>query len=125
MGGRLGWTAVLGFLFSNALPKRLGGVLPIGRLLLAGQVALMAGRHLSRLDGRQRRRLATLVGRSRGRPSALTASERRELAGLVARLEPRLFMGTAIKRLSPVPIPKRVLFGPRDSAARRALTRGN
>ncbi|MHB8242457.1 MAG: hypothetical protein ACYDHN_10745, partial [Solirubrobacteraceae bacterium] len=100
---------MLGFLFSSALPKRLGGALPIGRLLLAGQVALMAGRHLGRLDGGQRRRLARLVRRSRGRPSTLTAAERRELAALVARLEPRLFVGMAMKRLSPVPIPKRVL----------------
>jgi hypothetical protein len=97
---------------------------PIARVLLIGQVALMAGRHLSRLDSAERRRLAVLAGRSRGLPRRLTAAERRELTRLVARLEPRLFAGTLLRRLSPVPLPKRLLYGPRDSPARRALTRG-
>ena len=121
----LAWAPVLGFLLNSSLPKRLGRGLPIARLLLVGQVALMAGQHLSRIDGRERRRLATLVGRSRGRLSSLSAAERRELALIVAKLEPHLFMGTALRRLSPVPLPKRLLYGPRDSAARRALARHN
>jgi hypothetical protein len=116
---------VLGVLLNSSLPKRLGRGLPIARLLLVGQVALMAGQHLSRIDVRERRRLATLVGRSRGRLSSLSAAERRELAVIVAKLEPRLFMGTALRRLSPVPLPKRLLYGPRHSAARRALARHN
>lgn len=108
----------------SSLPRRAARMVPIARLLLIGQVALMAGRHLSRLDGGERKRLAGLVGRSRGVPGRLTAAERRELARLVARLEPRLFMGTVVRRFSPVPLPKRLLYGPRDSPARRALTRG-
>ncbi len=115
---------MLGLLLNSSIPKRLGRGLPIGRLLMVAQVALMAGQHLGRLEGAQRRRLVKLVGRSRGRPSSLSAAERRELRMLVARLEPRLFMGMALRRLSPVPLPKRLLYGPRGSAARRALTRG-
>jgi hypothetical protein len=44
---------------------------------------------------------------------------------LLARLEPRLFVGTAVKRLSPVPLPKRLLYGPRKGAARAALVARN
>ncbi len=114
---------MLGSLLSSSLPKRLTRGLPVGRLLLAGQVALMAGRQLGRLDARERRRIVTLAARSRARPSTLSASERRELMMLIAKLEPRLFVGMALRRLSPVPLPKRLLYGPRGSAARRALSR--
>jgi hypothetical protein len=99
--------------------------IPIARLLLAGEVAMIAGRHLGRLDRAQRRRLLALLLRARGRPRSLRAGERRELAVLLARLEPRVFFGTAVKRLSPVPLPKRLLYGRRGSAARAALRRGD
>ena len=49
--------------------------------------------------------------------------EREELAALTAILEPRLFLGSAAKRLSPVPMPKRLLYGPRGSAARSAAAK--
>ena len=99
-------------------------VVPIARLLAVAQVALMAGRQLARLDAHERRRLLALVRKARGRPRALSAAERLELARIVAKLEPRLFLGLAVKRLSPLPLPKRLLFGKRGSAARRALTKG-
>ena len=105
--------------------RRVSHGVPVARLLLVADVAMVAGRHLGRLDGAQRRRLLTLLARSRGRPSTLTAPERRELLYLLARLEPRLFLGTAVRRLSPVPVPKRLLYGPRGSPARAALTRGD
>lgn len=105
--------------------KRVSRGIPIARLLLAGEVAMIAGRHLGRLDRAQRRRLLALLLRARGRPHSLRAGERRELAVLLARLEPRVFFGTAVKRLSPVPLPKRLLYGRRGSAARAALTRGD
>jgi hypothetical protein len=62
-------------------------------------------------------------GAACGRPRSLTTPERRELQWLFARLEPRLFLGTALGRLSPVPLPKRLLYGRRGSVARAALTR--
>jgi hypothetical protein len=103
--------------------KRLSHGVPVARLLLVAEVAMLAGRHLGKLDRSQRRRLLALLLRARGRPGRLGAGERRELVGLMARLEPRLFLGTAIGRLSPVPVPKRLLYGRRGSRARAALAR--
>jgi hypothetical protein len=105
--------------------KRISHGVPVARLLLLAEVAIVAGGHIGRLDGAQRRRLVALLARSRGRPSSLSAAERRELAYLLARLEPRLFFATAVRRLSPVPLPKRLLYGPRGSTARAALKRGS
>jgi hypothetical protein len=95
---------------------------PVARLLLVAEVAILAQRHLSKLDHSQRRRLFTLLVRTRGRPRSLTASERREFLYLLGRLEPRLLLGTAARRLSPVPLPKRLLYGRRGSPARAALS---
>ena len=103
--------------------KRLSHGVPVARLLLVAEVALLAQRHLTKLDRRQRRRLFTLLVRARGRPRSLSASERREFLGLLARLEPRYFLATAVRRLSPVPMPKRLLYGRRGSPARAALSR--
>jgi hypothetical protein len=94
---------------------------PVARLLLVAEVAILARRHLIKLDSAQRRRLLTLLVLSRGRPRSLNATERREFLHLVARLEPRLLFGTAVRRLSPVPLPKRLLYG----RTRAALSRRN
>jgi hypothetical protein len=101
--------------------KKVAKGFPVGRLLLAGDVAILAGRHLARLNAAERRRLASLVARSAapGR-GGLGAAERVELAALIAKLEPRLLFGTAVRRLSPVPVPRRLLYGRRGSAARAA-----
>jgi hypothetical protein len=116
---------VLGLVLRTPWVKRVSGGIPLARLLLAAEVAMIAGRHLARLDRAQQRRLLALLVQARGRPRSLPARERRELVSLVARLEPRLFFGTAVKRLSPVPLPRRLLYGRRRSAARAALTRGD
>lgn len=99
--------------------------MPVARVLLVAQLAILAQRHLSRLGPAQRRRLFVLLVRTRGRPHSLPAGEQRELLYLLARLEPRLFFGTAVRRVSPVPLPKRLLYGRRGSAARVALARRN
>ena len=96
----------------------------MARLLLAAEIASLAYRHLVKLERDERRRVLVLAARSRGRPRSLSPGERLELLRLVALLEPRLFLGTATRRLSPVPLPKRLLYGPRRSPARAALTRG-
>ena len=103
--------------------KRLSHGVPIGAVLLAGQVLVIAWSHIAKLDGAQRRRLVALLAQSKGRPGSLSKSEREELAGLFAILEPRLFLGSAAKRLSPVPMPQRLLYGPRGSSARAAASR--
>jgi hypothetical protein len=115
---------VLGFLLRSRWLKRVSRGVPVARLLLVGEVGLLAWRHLARLERSERMRLLSLLARSRARGGSLSASERRELAWLLARLQPRLFFGTALRRLSPVPVPKRVLYGPRGSAARKAISAG-
>jgi hypothetical protein len=66
--------------------------------------------------------MVELLRRSRGRPDSLSTSERKEFDALVAKLEPRRFVGLAVKRLSPVPLPKRLLFGPRRGSARKSAS---
>ena len=58
------------------------------------------------------RRLAELIRIGRGRPSNLSTRQRRQLQDLVAKAEPRLFAGAAVEKLAPVPVPKRLLYGP-------------
>jgi hypothetical protein len=103
--------------------KRLAHGFPVIGLLLAAEVALMARGHAAKLNGAQRRRLLALVRQAKGRPSSLSEAERHELGALLASLEPRLFIGSAVRRLSPVPMPKRLLYGPRGSVARTAAAR--
>lgn len=99
---------------------------PIGKgarfapMLTAAELAWLATRHIGRLDASERRRLIALARKSHGRPGSLGKAERAELGTLLAAMEPRLFAGLALKRLSPLPLPKRMLFGPRDSRSRRA-----
>jgi hypothetical protein len=114
---------VLRLLLRSSWVKRLSRGVPVARLLLLAEVAILAQRHLSKLDRAQRRRLFTLLVRARGRTRSLTAAERREFGYLVARLEPRLLLGSAVRRISPVPLPKRLLYGRPASAARAALSR--
>lgn len=105
--------------------KRLTRGVPLARLILVAEVGLLASHHLRRLNGQQRRRFFSLLISARGRPRSLTPAERIEFTGLLARLEPRLLMGSAVRRFSPVPLPKRLLYGRRGSAARVALSRGD
>lgn len=86
---------------------------PVVMLLSAAEVALLARDHLQRLTPEERRRLVHLVYVGRGRRGRLTDPERADLERLVAKLEPRRLFGDAAGRLSPVPIPKRVLYGRR------------
>ena len=100
--------------------RRLAGGFPILRVLVGIELAAVAWTHVTMLDGAQRRRLLALLRRTHGRPGSLSDSDREELGALIAMLQPRLFLGSATKRLSPLPVPKRVLYGPRGSSARGA-----
>jgi hypothetical protein len=106
---------MLRLLLRGAPLKRLTRGVPIVGALLVAEVATMAWAHLTKLNSTQRRRLFALLAQSRGRPGSLTENEREELALLFTILEPRLFLGSAAKRLSPVPLPKRLLYGPHGS----------
>jgi hypothetical protein len=85
--------------------------LPVFRLLAIGEIALLARDHVSKLDPGERRRLLTLVRKGKGRTRGLSVDERDELQRLVAKAEPRLFVGTAADKLSPVPLPQRFREG--------------
>jgi hypothetical protein len=87
--------------------------LPLFKMLAVAEIALLARDHVSRLDGSERRRLLELVRKGKGRTRNLSASERDELAALLAKAEPRRFAGLAADKLSPVPLPRRVINGPR------------
>lgn len=86
--------------------------IPMLKLLAVAEIALLARDHVSRLDAAERRRLLALVTKARGRRRNLTRDERDELATLVAKAEPRRFAGLVADRLSPVPLPRRLVNGP-------------
>ena len=83
------------------------------KLLSAAQVAMLAQNHLARLTPAERRRLFALVRTGHGRRTRLNDEERSELEALLVKLNPRLFLGTAVDRLSPMPLPGRMLYGRR------------
>ena len=84
---------------------------PIVRLLSAAEVAVLARDRLQRLTPAERKRLLHLMRVGRGRRARLTDRERDELEALVVKLEPRQLMGDAVDKLSPVPLPHRLLYG--------------
>jgi hypothetical protein len=87
--------------------------LPILRLLVLGELILLAKDHYEKLSPRERRRLVKLLREGNGRPSNLSSRQRDELAALVAKAEPRDFADAAVQRLSPVPLPRSLLGGRR------------
>lgn len=84
---------------------------PVLKLISIAEIGMLARQHLLRLTPAERRRLVGLLRVARGRPRNLSAAQRNELAELVAKLEPRLLAGEAVNKLSPVPLPKRILHG--------------
>jgi hypothetical protein len=85
------------------------------KLLAAAEIAMLARDHVLLLDSGERRRLFELIRIGRGRPRNLSDPERDELTELVAKMEPRLLAGHTVDKLSPVPIPRRLVYGPRKS----------
>ena len=116
---------MLRLLLRSPWVRRVSQGVPVARLLLVAELVILAQRHLGKLDSAQRLRLFSLLVRARGRPRSLTAAERYEVVYLVARLEPRLLLGTALRRVIPLPLPNRLLYGRRGATARTALSRRN
>jgi hypothetical protein len=87
--------------------------LPILKVLAIGEIALLARTHISHLTPMERRRMIALMRKARGRKENLSPDEREEMAGLIRKAEPRLFAGLVADRLSPVPLPRRVVRGRR------------
>jgi hypothetical protein len=81
--------------------------MPVARLLIVGQLLLLAKDHIEKLSPKERRRLVTLVKGTRGIPSNLTPAARIELEGLIAKVEPKVFAQTATHMFSPLPIGRR------------------
>ena len=78
--------------------------IPVARLLVAAEVLILARRHVLMLEPQERRRVLELVRQGHGRPSHLTERERRELARLVQKAEPREFVRAATKKAG-IPLP--------------------
>ena len=76
--------------------------IPLAKLIAVAEVALIAQQHIGRLEPKERRRVVELLRRGRGRPSNLSAKDRRELAILVAKAEPRLFAHAVVKKFNPI-----------------------
>jgi hypothetical protein len=87
--------------------------IPVFKLLALGEIALLARSHMGRLEPDERRRLIELLRKGRGRTTRLSGDERDELGRLLAKTEPRLFAGLVADRLSPMPLPRRLVYGPR------------
>jgi hypothetical protein len=87
---------------------------PVLKLLAAAEVALLARDHMLRLSPPERRRLISLVYTGRGRRSRLTGAERDDLEHLLNKLEARMLLGHAVDRLSPMPLPRRIVYGPKN-----------
>jgi hypothetical protein len=109
---------MLRFVLEHTPVKRLARGVPVVALLSAAEIAKLMGRHVSKLQPEERRRLLALVAKARRGTGSLSGSERRELSALVAKLDPRVFVGSAANHFSPVPVPKRLLYGRRGSSAR-------
>ena len=87
--------------------------MPVAKLLALGELVLLAREHLARLEPSERRRFVELMRHARGRRRNLTPGERGELADLIAKANPWLFLGAAADKLSPVPLPRRLVRGRR------------
>jgi hypothetical protein len=87
--------------------------IPVLKLLAIAEVLLLARDHILWLTPPERRRFLELIRLGRGRRRNLSDVERLELATLIAKMEPRLFAGETVDRLSPLPLPRRLLYGPR------------
>jgi len=88
--------------------------LPMLKLLAVADVAMLTHRHVrTRLTPEDRRRAFELIRIGRGRTRNLSEDARDELASLIAKAEPRLLAGDAVAALSPLPLPRRLVYGRR------------
>jgi hypothetical protein len=93
--------------------RRIPGLrrLPAVELAAVAEVVLLARDHVRLLTPYERRRVAELVREARGRPRNLGEPERQELLALIDKVQPRQFAGAAVDALSPVRLPRRLVYG--------------
>jgi hypothetical protein len=77
--------------------------MPLFRLIAIGRTALLARRHLRRLDADDRHRLLELVRKGR----SMSAGQRDELRTILSKLGPREFAYATADAFSPVKLPRR------------------
>ena len=77
--------------------------IPFFKFLAILQILMLARRHLQGLSREDRRRMAELVRHGH----RLSKTERRELRGLAAKLEPMAFARGAAVRVSPLRVKKK------------------
>jgi hypothetical protein len=82
---------------------RLMKKMPLFRLLAIGKTALLARRHLRRLEPGDRQRLLELVRKGR----RMRPMERDELRAILSKLGPREFAYATADAFSPVKLPRR------------------
>jgi hypothetical protein len=94
---------------NTAITRTLGRVgalrrLPVARLLAVAEIVVLAREHMQKLEPHERHRLVELVRHGRGRPSNLSSKDRRELSSLLAKIEPRAFVQSAVAKVTGVPV---------------------
>lgn len=86
-------------------------VIPVVKLVMAAEILLITREHVEKLEPQERRRVVQLLRVGHGRPRNLSAAQRDELHELVAKAQPRLFVGLVAEQLSPFSLPQRVVRG--------------
>ena len=71
--------------------------IPLLKLMALAQLAMLAHQHYTRLNATERKRLVELMRH----PRTMSANDRSELKGLVAKMEPGAFAGSAARHASP------------------------
>ena len=71
--------------------------IPFLKLLALAQLAMLAHQHYKRLNATERKRLVELMRH----PRTMSANDRVEVKGLVAKMEPGAFAGSAARHASP------------------------
>src|SRR5436305_9489013 len=104
---------MLRFVVKHTPIRRLTRGVPVAGLLSVAEVARLARDHVIKLEAGERRRLLQLMAKLRRGSGSLSDSERQELTALARKLEARAFAGSALAKFSPVPLPGRLVHGPR------------
>ncbi len=76
--------------------------LPLARLGIVAEVAILAKEHLDLLTPKERRRLLILLRDARLWPANLSDKDRREFERIVAKLDPKAFAARAVAKFSPL-----------------------
>ena len=71
--------------------------IPLLKLMALAQLGMLAHQHYKRLNPTERKRLVALMKH----PRSMSSTDRSELKGLVAKMEPGAFAGSAARHANP------------------------